>query len=203
MKAQAYEVRALPTRKTRPCIYHFSLLSVVDAEMIRIVFEDDAVSPSELESEQYLASYIIDKKQDVSRIRLVRASTLKKAISDYDKLHVFNCKVFSDYCNEFYDGVLEDWSRTKIFIEEFRSAVWLPLHLRIYKTFKKDVKRESIGLSWRSEHSDVAVTLPLEDEHLIVLNKDVRSNAAIKKALADIYRYKGSFQFSDNEDIPF
>lgn len=203
MKAQAYEVRALPTRKTAPCIYHFSLLSVVDAEMIRLLFEGDALSASEIESEQYLANYIIDKKQAVSRIRFLRASAFKKAISDYDKLHAFNCKVFSDYCDEFYDGVLEDWDRTKVFIEEFRKAVWWRLHWRLYKTYKKDLKKDSIGLSWRSEHRDVAVTLLVEDDHLTFLNNDTESKVAVAEALADIYRYKGSFLFSEDDDIKF
>lgn len=203
MKAQAYELRALPTRKTKPCIYHFSLVSVVDAEMIRLMFKGDAPSASEVESEQYLASYIIDKKQKVSRIRFIRASAFKRAIAEYDELHMFNCKVFSDYCNEFYNGVLEDWDRTKIFIEDFRKAVWLRLQWHIYAKFNKEFKRDQIGLSWKADRGYVAVTLPLEKYHLDFLNDDEKAKAVVAEALSTLYRYKGLFEFAEDDDIPF
>lgn len=202
MKAQAYELRALPTRKTVPSVYHFSLISVIDSEMVRLLFDGDDLSASDISSEQYLANYIINKKQNVSRIRFLRATAFEDTISDYDELHTFNCKVFSDYCDDFYEGVLEDWDRTKIFIEEFRKAVWWGLHWRIYKTYNIDLKKETISLSWRSEDRVVAVTLPLEGEHLALLNEDTESRKIVTKALENIYRYKGTFLFAE-EDIPF
>jgi len=202
MKAQAYELRALPTRKTVPSIYHFSLISVIDSEMIRLLFDGDDLSASDLCSEQYLANYIIDKKQNVSRIRFLRAKEFEETISDYDELHAFNCKVFSDYCDDFYEGVLEDWNRTKIFIEKFRKDVWWGLHWRIYKTYNINLKKETISLSWCSEDRVVAVTLPLEDEHLDFLNEDTESRKTVTRALESIYRYKGSFLFAE-DDIPF
>lgn len=201
MKAQAYEVRALPMRKTVPSVYHFSLLSIVDTEMIRILFSDGAINASEIESEHYLANYIINKKQDVSRIRFLCASKFADIISDYDKLHTFNCKVFSSYCDEFYDRVFEDWRRIKVFIEEFRSKVWWKLYLSIKNKYGQDLKKDSIDLSWNSNRHGVSINLPLLEEHLIFLNGDDGAKAIVKKALLDIYRYEGTFLFT--EDVPF
>lgn len=201
MKAQAYEVRALPTRKTAPSVYHFSLISVVDTEVINLLFSEGKIEASEIESEQYLANYIINKKQDISRIRFIRASAFNKIISDYDKLHRFNCRVFSEYCDEFYDGALEDRNRTKVFIEEFRKIVWWKLHWTLHKNLGRDLKREDIDLSWNSINKYVEVNVPFGGDDLEFLNKDEESNKAIKKALSEVYRYHGPFHFS--EDIPF
>ena len=183
------------------------MVSVVDAEMIRLMFKGDAPSASEVESEQYLASYIIDKKQKVSRIRFIRASAFKRAIAEYNELHMFNCKVFSDYCNEFYDGVLGDRDRTKIFIDDFRKAVWWRLQWHIYAKFNKELnkefKRDQIGLSWKADRGYVAVTLPLEKYHLDFLNDNEKSKAVVAEALSTLYRYKGPFEFAEDDDIPF
>lgn len=202
MKAQAYELRALSSRKNEPCVYHFSLLSVVDAEMIRLTFDGARPKASELSTEHYLASYIIEKKQEVSRIRFIAAPAFKSAISDYNELHLFNCKVFSDYCDEFYVGALECHKKRNLFIEDFRKAVGLPIFWRMQAKFGHDIKSSEIDLQWNSDKNMVEIAIPLDDYHFEFLNQDAIAKDVVRRALMDFYRYSGYFEFAF-EDIPF
>lgn len=202
MKAQAYELRALPSRKNNPCVYHFSLLSVVDAEMIRLTFDGAKPKASELRTEQYLASYIIEKKQEVSRIRFIGAPAFKSAISDYNKLHSFNWKVFSDYCDEFYAGALESSKKRNLFVEDFRKAVHWPIYWQMQEKFGNEIKRSEIDLQWNADKNMVEITIPLEGYHFDFLNQDVKAKDAVREALKKFYRYSGSFEFAI-DDIPF
>lgn len=202
MKAQAYELRALPGRKNSPCVYHFSLLSVVDAEMIRLTFDGGKPEASDLRTEQYLASYIIEKKQEVSRIRFIKAPAFKSAISDYNKLHTFNCEVFSDYCDEFYAGALENYKKRNLFVEDFRKEVYWPIHWQMQEKFGREIKRSEIDLQWNSDKKIVEITIPLDSYHFDFLNQDEKARAVVRKALKDFYRYSGDFEFAI-EDIPF
>lgn len=44
MKAQAYELGALPLRKKTPAVYQFNLLSIVDTDLVRLMFSSDNIS---------------------------------------------------------------------------------------------------------------------------------------------------------------
>jgi hypothetical protein len=52
MKAQSYELEALPQRKKAPSVYQFNLLTVVDTDLIRLHFQDGGIQPSTVVEEQ-------------------------------------------------------------------------------------------------------------------------------------------------------
>lgn len=95
MKAQSYELTSLPQRRKEPAIYQFNLLSVVDSDLVRLHFKGTAVTATEVDSEHYIARYIIRRTPTVSRIRFLRAQAFEKTLPDYDRLHSANCKWFS------------------------------------------------------------------------------------------------------------
>jgi len=53
MKAQAYELGALPLRKKKPSVYQFNLLSVVDADLVRLMFTERGIKCTEISSEHH------------------------------------------------------------------------------------------------------------------------------------------------------
>lgn len=70
IKAQAYEMAVLPERKKAPCVYQFNLISVVDADIVRLNFKDEIITSELTTSEQYVSRYILKRKQSFSKYDL-------------------------------------------------------------------------------------------------------------------------------------
>lgn len=202
MKAQAYELGALPLRKKAPSIYQFNLLSVVDAELARLMFRGDAITATEVESEHYLARYIIKKKETFSRIRFIQSNAFAETLRDYGRLHQANAAWFESLCGLFYSGIMEDYRRINVLLDDFKKQVSWELAWRIRQALNVTVEIESYWLRWDKEESHAAIGLKLEQEMVDFLNVDPRSNAVTKSALESIYRYAGPFVF-EIDDIPF
>jgi hypothetical protein len=202
MKAQAYEISALPQRKKIPAVYQFNLLSVIDSDLIRLKFVGDQIKAESVNSENYIARYIIKKRESFSRVRFVNASYFKDALADYSQLHDANRQWFGCMCNKFFDEIPKDWKRTQVFIEEFRNRLKWSLYWRIERTFKKSYDIKDLSLEWRSKENRLAVALPADSEVIRFLNNDEEATYAVANALKEIYRFTGNFYFT-NEVLPF
>ena len=121
MKAQAYELSVLPQRKKAIAVYQFNLLSVIDSDLVRLKFAGDKISAERVDSEHYIARYIIKKKESFSRVRFIKASSFSASLVDYDRLHVANCDWFERTHNHFFEEAVKDWKRTEVLIDEFRA----------------------------------------------------------------------------------
>lgn len=201
MKAQAYELGALPNRKKSPCVYQFNLVSVVDAPLVRLMFSEENVEACEIKSEQYNARYIIQKQETSSRIRFINSDSFADSIGDYEALHKANHKWFGSECDAFYQNVVEDHKRVDVFIIEFREAVAWRLGYSLRKKKLKAPKLSEINLSWNNGERVLVVHVPGDDETESTLNDDSFVRDGVKEALGRFYRYDGPFKFSD--DIPF
>lgn len=202
MKAQAYELSALPQRKKATAVYQFNLLSVIDSDLIRLKFTGDKISAEPIDSEHYIARYIIKKKESFSRVRFIKASSFKAALADYNRLHAANCHWFDRTNNHFFNEAVKDWKRTQVLIDEFRSKLKWSLLYRLGRRFNKSFETKSLSLDWRAKEGRLAVTLPADSDVFAFLNGDKESRTAVAKALKEIYRYSGEFVFAE-DDIPF
>jgi len=201
IKAQAYEIAALPQRKKAPSVYQFNLLSIVDAELLRLKFTGDEISPELITSEHYISRYIIKKKQSVSRIRFINTSILKNVLTDYDRLHEANCKWFKATSDSFYDGIEKDPNRIQLYIDDFRKEIRWGIHLRIYKLLRKSINLEDISLKWQEDKKSLVVYFEAEEDVPSELNGDAEAEELVAAALKKVYRYTGPFYFE--ADIPF
>lgn len=198
MKAQSYELTALPARKKKPSIYQFNLLSVVDTDLIRLMFSGDDITYSSIDTEHYLARYIVRKRETFSRIRFIKADTFSNALEDYSRLHSANCKWSAEEVDSFYDGLVNDWNRSKILTEDFKKRIQFSIAICL------DLKYSEVGdvsVNWDEKTKEVWVGVLVEHSDIAKLNASESVNNATKKALQAIYRYEGKFTFS--EDIPF
>ena len=202
MKAQAYELSALPLRKKAPSIYQFNLLAVVDVELARLMFSGDNITCSEVASEHYLARYIIRKKETFSRIRFIRANAFIDALKDYSRLHLANAKTFGNTCDAFYDGILQDHHRYGVLLEDFKKLLARDLASRLRQQFHVKVEIPAFWFRWDEKAKHVVIELPLEATMISFLNANVESRRIAEVALATVYRYKGAFAF-EIDDIPF
>jgi hypothetical protein len=202
MKAQAYELSVLPQRKKVPSVYQFNLLSIIDSDLIRLKFEGDNIKAEPIDSEHYIARYIIKKKESFSRVRFISASSFKDALSDYNRLHIANCHWFEQTNNNFFKEAIKDWKRTHILIDEFRAKLRWSLLYRLERRFKKSFEGENPSLYWREKENRLDVTLPADSEVFEFLNNDEESKNVVTNALKEIYRYSGEILFTE-DDIPF
>jgi hypothetical protein len=202
MKAQSYEMTSLPQRRKDPVIYQFNLLSVVDADLLRLHFENKKITAHPIDSEHYIARYIIRKQTSFSRIRFIHADAFSRYLADYDRLHNANCTWFSDQLTKFYDGAVTSWEKTDVFIEDFRRSAGWHIKWRLTEERNVEVALKDIGLEWRAFEGKPAVTVGVNNQALTWLNQDEKSRQYAARGLRDIYRYEGDF-FFDVEEVPF
>lgn len=202
MKAQAYEMGALPKRKKTSAVYQFNLVSIVETDLIRLKFDTASAIASAVDSEHYIARYIINKRESFSRIRFMRADTFPNALVDYTTLHEANCRWFKHFRNEFYRDIFQDSKRVNVLIESFRAALQWPITRAFLYKAKKAPKGDSVSVSWNKAKSMAEITGEFDAEELGVLNNDAQANAAVAKALKTFYKFEGKFHFAE-EDIPF
>lgn len=202
MKAQAYELGALPLRKKLPCVYQFNLISVVDAEMARLMFRGNVITSEPIDSEQYLARYIVKKKETFSRIRFIKSSAFPTALDDYNRLHRANVAWLNQQCDAFYDGIMTDYRRNRVLIDDFKEQVGGNLSRRIRDGMKLNVDFNDFWFYWDVSNKVLHVEVFADENVITFLNSDDASKARVGVALSSVYRYTGSFVFAV-DDIPF
>jgi hypothetical protein len=202
MKAQAYEIASLPQRKTTPAVYQFNLISVVDAPLVRLMFQGDEITCASMQAEHYIARYIVRKKETFSRIRFIHVDAFAGALADYGHLHEANCNWFASECDSFYSNALKDPKKCSVLLDDFRREVgW---HVRWHLVRLGLDKPEMFGLSlcWDDEKGQLAILIACGAAAIQSLNEDARVTERVAAALKRFYRYTGVFRFEDVE-IPF
>lgn len=200
IKAQAYELAALPQKNKPPSVYQFNLLSVVDADLIRLKFSGNEIKASPLDTEHYVARYIVKKRESFSRIRFIRADCFSHALNDYDRLHAANCEWFGTACDTFYDNIMHDWNRSQVLVEDFKRDVTWFLIWRVLVGLRKTVDFKTLSLDWMKSTNSLSVALDVDVDVVAFLNGDSRAKERTASALQKIYRYDGPFAF---EESPF
>ena len=206
MKAQAYELSCLPNRKKNETVYQFNLLSVVDADLIRLHLKsDDEIEAVEVETENYIADYIINKERTAARIHFVRASAFEATLQNYLALHNANCGFFRNMYNQFYIDAVQDQRKIAVFKNEFQKRMGRHLIYAIQRQIEEDEDTDfnPVSLYWRKKDEVLEIGLFYQHEETVAaLNEDTFVVEATKKVLSELYRYEGRFQFVV-DDIPF
>lgn len=202
MKAQAYELGALPLRKKSPCVYQFNLISVVEAELARLMFRGDSIKCEAIDSEHYLARYIVKKKETFSRIRFVRSSAFSAALADYNRLHRANVSWFEGQLNGFYDSIFNDHRRSGVLMDDFKEKIGSSLTWRVRLGMKEKTEIDNFWFSWDEKTNLLTVEVFADEPVITFLNNDEESRRRVALALSSVYRYTGPFEFGV-DDIPF
>lgn len=202
LKAQAYELGALSQRKKKPTAYQFNLLSIIESDLVRLVICNDEITQEAIESEHYISRYIIKKRETFSRIRFIGFSSFKKKLEDYDRLHKANCKWFDSAITSFYDEILKDYKRASILVEDFRSKVSWDIYLSVQKAHRLKIEKNLISVGWNGFDRRAKVEIVCDESIVRTLNADAELRPKVEKALKEVYRYSGEFNF-EVDDIPF
>jgi len=204
MKSQDYEMGSLDKRKKQKSIYNFNLISVVDAPLLRINYGDDGPSIENIESDIYVGSYIINKKETISRVHFVKHDIFDSCLSIYDQLHLHNIDQSEVIFNSYYIDCLKERKKVDLFIDEFNSSLRLDIY-KILRGLRRDQISEvkDVRLEWNPIKNCVAITVDsvYEESELNVLNSNNEIKIAVAAALKKIYKYDGEFYF--DSEIPF
>jgi hypothetical protein len=202
MKAQAYELGALSSRKKVPSVYQFNLISIIDSALYRLVVSGDEISQEQIESEHYVSRYIIKKREIFSRIRFVAASAFEEVLKDYGRLHEANRKWFDAGIDSFYEDILKDFLRAGILFPEFRAEVEWRIFSSVRKLNGQQLTKDSLGINWNAKDNCAEIYFFAIEPYLNSLNENEELIQKVSAALKKVYRYSGKFRFAV-DDIPF
>jgi hypothetical protein len=201
MKAQAYEVNALPERRKEPAVYQFNLLNVVDSDLVCLDFDDTATiaTPVKVESELYVTRYIINKQQTFARIQFSTAEHFSQLLPGYKKLHDANCKLFEEAHEAFFGDIVQDPLRWHLLLDKFHARLQWPFHFAQHKGHL-NLEKLPVPTFGKSDRG-LEIEVDLHYKAVETLNADESFSKATTEALKAIYRYEGNFMFSP--EIPF
>lgn len=201
MKAQAYELAALPQRRKDPAVYQFNLLSIVDADLLRLEFAKGDIAAKHVNSEHYITRYIIGKKETFARVRFLRAKAFDQQLEDYLRLHQANLAWFSEYHDRYYSGAIERADKREVFLDDFRREVGGRLAHVVSRARIGEYAPHPVELDWVPQTKKAVVYIPADSQVAAFLNSDAEARKAVAVSLRKIYRYEGDFEFEP--DIPF
>lgn len=205
IKALNYERLSVLKRKKEKIFYNFYLLSIFDGNLYELSFNKDNISCNEVEDVKYLNRHIMNNSEEFYRVHFIRYSSLEKYINLYNRLHDWNVKHFSNYCNFFYNSFHSDYELLNLFINELNKSLFSAIQYAIPSQSKTSQTNLEI-LNILYEHD----TFILELDNFEISGSDdiwneINSNDYLKnqtkKVLMDLYHYSGDFRYSPV--IPF
>jgi hypothetical protein len=201
MKAQYYElsVRHKKERK-KPNIYQFNLLSIVDGEMMEFKFSDDPeITAKHISFANYIARYIFNGAQTFARIAFTTYNNLDNTLDQYEKLHAANQKIFSEVVGDFYDSIVEDTAKIKVFEKDFLAHLTSKIRF-VYIINHRSYDKLKIDSIWHNkETSTLELGIENSFNELDFLNDKCLELA--KDAAKLFFKYSGKVIF--DESLPF
>lgn len=197
MKAQSYEIKALPARKQTPALYQFNLVSVFDGDLVRLHFSDGRITASERSSDVYIGNYIVDQSDTCSRVHLVRASAFDAVLDSYDELCQFNLRYFSELRDSFYDSAVSDYRRRELLQDDFLSQI----NWRVAYALGRS--GQDMYLSYHAETDTLRVNIDVQPQELDQLNEDEDLRTLLRETAKSIYRFSGDVRFFEDDGLPF
>ncbi len=202
MKAQAYEMNALPLRKKDPCVFQFNLLSIAQTDLVRLDFKGKKIEGVLVDEEVYVAGYIVDKQQTFAKVHFINADKFEPILEQYNNLHESNKKAFRAVYDKFCDEIANDYKKLNLFKEDVANDLWWPVYEKInYLTGLNKLFQEG-WINWNKKDGILEFQLELDTEVINEINADQDLRKKLSRSLKKHYEYDGGSRFSVN-DIPF
>ena len=205
MKSQDYELRSLDKRKKENSLYNFNLLSVVDAPLIRAHYRENIPKIEDLESDIYVGSYIVNKKESVARVHFVKSSLFESILSLYEELHRHNSNQRLFIEEMFFKDCVKDRRKTQLFASDFSKKTYWDCRSNFKECGVELTYEHDFSFYWNKNENLLEITVPdtsIDDKEIIkTINNDRDIKKVISNHLREFYRYVGDFRFT--EEIPF
>ena len=205
MKAQAYEMSLLEERnKTNKRIYQFNLISVIDSKIVRVHFDKNTTTTTEVDSEDYLCRYILNKKEEIARIKFVTAKCFESSLEHYTKLHTENVETFKEHYKKFFQDAYREWSKAKLILPEFNKVIKPAIRYALYRITGHFKDIADVSITWDQDRDLLQIDIDHDDINIGIIkeiNKDDHLKSLAEKALKDAFKFNGKFEFDIG--IPF
>lgn len=205
MKAQAYEMSLLDERKgDKKCFYQFNLISIIDSDLVSVRFAEGETTAVSVESEDYICRYIINKKEEKSRIKFVTARSFSKVIDNYGVLHQKNIDYLQSLHDEFYLDCYKKEKKSKMLLADLIRDSKPILNRALFRNRLGVRKITELTLSWYETTKSLSIGVVSDDLDMTQVDKLDR-DLTLKRELADVlkrlFHYDGEFTLE--VDIPF
>lgn len=200
MKSQWYETNLLDIRKHEKSIYNFNLISVIDTKLLRINFEKDQITSQDIDSEIYIANYIINKKETSARIHFLTSDSFHNNLQFYNALHEHNKIHIPKMYHRYYEGALTD-DRKTVFLKEFNTRLLWRINFCLKWDLKIEAKVSKLGLCLNSTTNILDIDLDIDEKYIEQINSCSEITEKVSSTLNELYRYKGEFIFTPS--VPF
>lgn len=200
MKAQAYELNSLKANRVKgeQVFYQFNLISVIDSDLIRIKFGDEKIEASLIDSDDYISTYILNKKTSTSRIKFLTAKKFEKTLKEYTNLHSENLLLINYLDDLFFKDVLLSREKAKLLLPSFREMIKKYLWSPYYSATQEILNIDDVDIAWDSRNGEAIVEIDVSRKIISELNDDDTCTKAAKKALREVYRYNGRVYFEES-----
>ncbi|MCE8005147.1 hypothetical protein [Billgrantia ethanolica] len=202
MKAQAYEMNALPLRKKDSCVFQFNLLSVAQTDLVRLDFEKNIAKGFAIDDEIYVAGYILDKQQTFAKVHFVRADRFEKIIQQYNNLHNANKMAFGKIHEKFCSEITRDAKKLNFFKDDVADDIWWSLYSLIEEPSKVNKLLKEGHMHWNKQESTIEFQVDLHESEVATMNEGKEAREELSEALRKYYKYEGKSKFEVFE-IPF
>lgn len=205
MKAQAYEMSLLDERKgDKRCFYQFNLVSIIESDLISVRFAEADTTAVAVDSEDYICRYIINKKEERSRIKFVTAQAFSDSIINYDKLHQKNIEYLQELYRDFYSDCYKREKKAKALLPDLIRESRPILNRALFRNRLGARKITELTVSWYETTRSLSIGVVSDDLDLAQVDKLDR-DLTLKRELADVlenvFHYDGEFTLE--VDIPF
>jgi hypothetical protein len=202
LKAQDHELSILPERMRKNRIYVFNLLTIVDANLYEVSYDNVDCKAVPVDEFRHLARYIVRKRDRVARVNICNKNMLARLIKSYDGMSLYN-KVFFD------KAIVNAFASVKKIREVqtyFSKIITRRLKWEVTSSLSRANRKQDfsdIKIRYESDKDELILEIPIwEGSDIDILNSDEKLRDSTKKVLSDQLRYKDKFRF-DSEDIPF
>lgn len=197
IKAQSYEKSILPNKNKINRIYQYNLISVVETDLLRVMFEDANITSTFVDDDHFLSQYIIKKEQTFSRIRFIKSECFEKHLSDYTKLHEFNCHHFKSEVDNFYVDVAKSQSKLDCLSEDLRIRLGPIIQERVLDCLGEYANIKDMWVLRVESKDMLCIVFHFSDEIIEFINCDNEIDKEASRALMQIYKYPGKFMFAN------
>jgi hypothetical protein len=199
MKSQAYELNRLADRLKRPRVYVFSLLSVMEGDMIEVDYDVEPPAAKDVGYQPYIAHYVINSNEQFSRINFVSPRAIENVVAACGDAHTASAKHLNELHAKFYDGLIFDSDRRKVLLPIFAKRAAALLSIWADKLGK--IAPGDVFISNSSSEVQICISTDVDDSAINDANKDERLRSRLALLLHNLYRYDGPFRIQS--DIPF
>lgn len=199
MKAQAYELNSLKANRVKDnqVFYQFNLISVIDSELVRIKFDDKKTEASVIDSDDYISTYILNKKTSTSRIKFLTAKKFQETLKEYTTLHSENSLLIKHLDDMFFKDILLSREKAKLLLPDFREMIKKYLWSPYYSATQESLNIDDFDIAWDGRNGEAVVEIDVSRKIISELNDDDACIKAAKKALQEVYRYNGRIYFEE------